>query len=136
MPFILRVNTTFPITIPDESFVGPSTAVANGAIDQYALIKASTVANRFEVLGTADSPLLMVGVAATAASGAGQSFTAQLIPGTRTTMLSDGTGVINPGDTVTPSPSVAGRVRAGSSNIVGSALTAAAATLNATVTVL
>lgn len=117
--------------------VGPTTGlIANGAISQNALIKASTVAGRYETLGATDSPLKMVGVAAAAAAGAGSTFSAQLIPGTATTMLNDGTGVINAGDTVTPSTTVAGRVKAGTSNVVGSALSGAGAVLNAQVTVL
>jgi len=135
---LLKLNPNqnpIPVAIPDST--GETTNLtANGAIDQYALIKASTVAGRFEMLAAADSPLKMVGVAMTAAAGAGSTFSAQLIPGTTTPMLSDGTAVINAGDTVTPSTTVAGRVKAGTSNVVGSARSDALAVLDAQVSVL
>jgi hypothetical protein len=123
--------------VVSENMELPTTGlVANAAIDAHALIKASTTAGRYEMLAGSDSPLLMVGVAATIAFGAGSPFAAQLVPGTVTTMLSDGSATISAGQSVIPSPSVAGRIRAGNTNSVGVALGNAAAVLDATVSVL
>ncbi len=113
-------------------------ATGNASIDAGALIKLSaSVAGRYETLGAADAVSLMVGVAVTACSGAAASFTAQLVPGTVTTMLSDGTGTIGIGAAVEPSTTVAGRIKAGTTNVVGNNAGAlVAATLNASVSVL
>ena len=61
----------------------------------------------------------------------------QLVPGTVTPMLSDGTGTIAIGAAVQPSATVAGRIKSGSTNLVGyNAGAAVTATLNAAVSVL
>jgi hypothetical protein len=117
---------------------GAVSVTGNAAISAGALIKASSVvAGRYETLGAADAASLMVGVAVTACSGAASPFTAQFVPGTVTTMLSDGTGTIGIGAAVEPSTTVAGRIKAGTTNVVGNNIGAlVAATLNATVSVL
>jgi hypothetical protein len=114
----------------------PQTVIGNAAIDAGALIKVSTVEGRYVTLGSADLALLMAGVAITACAGSGSSFSGQFVPGTVTSMLSDGTGTIPIGSPVEPSTTVAGRVKAGSTNLIGYNVGAlVAATLNAAVSV-
>lgn len=110
--------------------------IGSAAIDAGALVKVSGVST-YATLGAGDDPSLMVGVAVTACAGSGQSFAVQLVAGAITTMLSDGTGTIANGASVCPSTTVAGRVKAGTTNSVGVNLgSAVAATLNAHVSVL
>lgn len=114
---------------------GLRTVTSSASIDANALIKVSGT-NTYAMLGAADDAVLCVGVAVTGVVGAG-SFTAQFIPGTITTMLSDGTGAIANGAAVVPSTTVAGRIKTGTTNTVGVNVGAAvAATLNLTVSVL
>jgi hypothetical protein len=106
------------------------------AIDAGALIKASATASQYETLGAADDAGLMVGVAKTACSGAASTFQGYFIAGIVTPMLSDGTDTIAAGASVEPSTTVAGRVKAGDTNVIGYNVGAAvAATLNASVSV-
>lgn len=126
-----------PAGVPGAPATTPETVTGNAAIDQFAIIKSSmAVAGRYEMLLASDSPSLMEGVAMTACGGAGQTFSAQFVEGTVTTMLSDGTATIGVGATVAPSTTVAGRVKAGGVSVVGSNVgPAVAATLNALVQV-
>ena len=133
---IIAINTTCNPFYLDASQSLSTTATGSAAIDAGALLKVSGVGT-YAMLGAADDPSLMVGVAVTACSGPGQSFTAQFVPGTITPMLGDGSGPIANGVAVAPSSTVTGRVRAGTANSVGiNAGPAVAATLNAVVQVL
>lgn len=96
---------------------------ANGVIPQYCLIKASTVPNTYEIVNTTDSPALILGWAVTGAPGVGATFTADFTQGGEAILLNDGFSIINPGDLIIPSPSIAGHVRTGNSSIIGSAVT-------------
>jgi hypothetical protein len=108
----------------------------NAAISAGALIKVSATAGRYETLGAADSASLMVGAAKTSCAGAASTFEAYFISGVLTPLLSDGTGTIPVGSPVEPSTTVAGRVKAGSTNLIGYNVGAlVAATLNAAVSV-
>ncbi len=118
-------NTVVALLAGAQTFTGAKnfteTVTADAAIDQYALIKASTsTAGRYVTLATTDSAALMMGVSTSSAAGAASTFSASFMQGTTTTMLSDGTAIIPIGSGVISSPSVAGRVRAGTgTNLVG-----------------
>ncbi len=114
------------------------TVTGNGVIAAGDLIKASSVAGRYEILGAADDPSLFIGVARTACAGAGSTFDAYFIAGVLTPMNSDGTGTIAAGAPVEPSTTVAGKVKQAASptTAIGYNLGAAvAAVLNAAVSV-
>ncbi len=101
------------------------------AIPQYSLVKLSTTAGWVEVLKLADNPLLAVGVAITRALSAGVRIQVQEITGVETTMLSDGTSTIVPGDFLEPTDALDGHVRKGSVGAIaiGIATGSAAATV-------
>lgn len=103
---------------------------SDGAITQYMIVKISGTANRIVPLAAGDSSVLQAGVALNGAAGAGVSVQVSN-PDQPTPVLSDGTGVINPGDIIEPSPTVAGMVHKGATDPVGVAQTGAAAVLGA-----
>ncbi len=115
------------------------TATGSIAIPAGALIKASSTAGRYALWLSSDSPLLIVGCAVTACSGAAASFTAQFVPGTSTVLLSDGTGTIAVAAPIVASGTVDGRVKQGLVSDTGflgfNVGSAVAATLDASVTV-
>ena len=118
--------------------LSPQSVVGSAAIDQFAVIKVSGPGPTYAMLDVngGDLKSQMAGVAATACIGSGQSFTAWLISGTQTTMLSDGTGTISAGSPVSPSDTVPGRIMAGATDICGISLEDVAATLDAQLEVL
>lgn len=120
-----------------------TTVTGAEAIPAGALIKVTSgVAGQYSMFTTtaAEDTSKIVGAAATACSGAGASFQAQLVQGVATSLLSDGTGTIAAGAPVIASSTVSGRVKQGTDGdpaLVGYNIGAAvAATLDATVTVL
>jgi hypothetical protein len=128
-----------PFTTPGPLAWTPYDQVTgNGVIAAGDLIKASATATRYEILGAADDPSLMVGVAKTACAGAGSSFEAYFISGIVTPCNSDGTGTIAAGAPVEKSSTVAGKVKQAASptSAIGFNVGAlVAATLNASVSV-
>ncbi len=126
-------STPGPLAWTPYDVVTGNTAIAAGD-----LIKASSTAGRYEILGAADDPSLMVGVAKTACAGAGSSFDAYFISGIVTPCNSDGTGTIAAGAPVEKSTTVAGKVKQAASptTTIGFNVGAlVAATLNAAVSV-
>jgi hypothetical protein len=110
---------------------------ANEAIPQYTLVKESTTAGRVELFKTTDDASLYTGVALEAAASAGSIIRVMHATGIASSLKSDGTTVIAAGDPIEPSTTVNGRVRkAATVAVVGVAQSAAAATLDALVTVI
>lgn len=109
---------------------------SNEAIPKYALLKPSSVAGRVEVLKVGDSPILATSVALTRATQSGVRIQVQELESVETPLLSDGTTTISPQDFIEPSPTMDGRVRKGTENIIGVAIGSAAAVVDARISVL
>lgn len=128
--------------VTDAANVATALAAGESATSTATVVTGALLKNSgngtYDHLGTADSPLLAIGIVLAGRTGAG-AFTAQFRPGGSQSLLSDGTGTIAQGAFVIPSTTVAGRVKQGTSTdigIVGINVGAlVAATLDAAVTV-
>ena len=118
----------------DATYVQPTTnRTADGAFEQYAIVKISTTANRVVKVLHTDAGGVVTGVAQKASAGAGNVVPVQELQGLSSQVVSDGTAPIAVGDLVDVSATVDGRVmRATGSptpdgNTICTALTAAVA---------
>lgn len=134
---LLFVAFTLCCTIADDAdatYVQPTTnRVADGAFEQYALVKISTTANRVTKVLHTDAGGVVTGVAQKTSAGAGVVVPVQELQGLSSHVVSDGTGAIAAGDLIDRSSTVDGRVMkapaspAPDGNTICTALTAAAA---------
>ena len=86
--------------------------VADATVATNLLIKpSSTTSDRYVVVGTADTNQVIVGVSASLALVAGNSFSAWTTWGVRRVVTSDGSTTISRGDILEISPITAGNVR-------------------------
>lgn len=118
----------------DATYVQPTTnRTADGAFEQYAIVKISTTANRVVKVLHTDAGGVVTGVAQKASSGAGVVVPVQELQGLSSHVVSDGTGAIAVGDLVDISSTVDGRVMKDpttptpDSNTICTALTSAVA---------
>lgn len=112
------------------------TRTTDTAVVAYTLVKAGTTAGRVQQFATTDAATKVTGVALSAAGGAAASVNVLELAGVQCPILSDGTTVIAVGDLVEPSPTSNGRIRKGSTNPIGVAMSAAVAVADTPVDVL
>ncbi len=121
---------SLPAGITDLGF---ENVTGGEAISQYMLVKLSSD-GKFYTWQYTDDPYLVYGVAATACAGNGSTFYVG-IGSIVTSVKSDGTTTIAPGDRIEPSTSQHGRVRKGETNPIGISKSTVAASLDAVCTV-
>jgi hypothetical protein len=99
--------------------------ISADAIVANTLVKAGSTPNTVAQFTTADPVTKVVGVALSGTSGAGETLTTVEITGVQCKIKADGTTTFGPGDVLEFSPSSNGRVRKGTTNPIGSAMSGA-----------
>ncbi len=111
----------------NPSFIGAQNRVCGAAVNQYAAVKIDSTGRRV-MLAAGDSGALMVGIAMSRTTAAGQMLMVLELYGIEGYMISDGTTAITAGELVSPSATVPGAVFEDAGDPVGTALQDVAAT--------